>query len=153
MKRTSSALLVMGISIAVLIGCASDPEPEIASTSPTVAPNTEVPAPAAAKPGDQTQAGLEATLNEQYIHLQQGDWAGMYGYLSPRCRNMHPQDSVEAQLDSIYEGRDFSGGQQYLITMNGPDLATVVIKSFDGKGNMQPSTWSYISGAWVNDAC
>ena len=46
MKRTSTALLVAGLSIATLAGCSGEPEPEIASTTQTVAQSTTTLAPA-----------------------------------------------------------------------------------------------------------
>lgn len=139
-----------------LVSCSNEPDPVVVSNAPLAPPLSTDATPTVApaiSTGDQTQAGLEATLAEQYTHIQQGDWAGVYGYMSPRCKNMYTQDQVVADLDAGYEGRDFSGPQQYLITMNSPELATVVIKSFDNKGKMQPTTWSYINGVWFNDAC
>ncbi|WP_064443790.1 hypothetical protein [Rhodococcus sp. YH3-3] len=40
MKRTSAALLVAGLSIAILAGCSGEPQSEIASTTQTVAQST-----------------------------------------------------------------------------------------------------------------
>ena len=157
MNRTVSGVLVCGVAVLALVGCGKgETTREGAVSSTQTAPPFDgggAVVEREAVPGDQTQAGLEATLAEQYTRVQASDWAGVYGYMSPRCKNMYSQDEVVTDLGELYKGRDFSGPQQVLITMNGPELATVVIKSFDNKGKMTPSTWSYINGSWFNDGC
>lgn len=99
-----------------------------------------------------SEAALRETLDRQYGTVQRSDWQGMHSFYSPRCQLAWPSDRVAAAAESEYRGRDFSGPEQYLITMNG-SVATVVVKSFDGKGTMEPMTWSFINGSWVYDAC
>ncbi|WQB75707.1 hypothetical protein SCD75_09580 [Prescottella equi] len=99
-----------------------------------------------------SEEGLRLTLEEQYTHIQRHDWAGMYGFSSPRCKLAVSEASAVATMEAAYQGRDFSGPQQYLITMNG-SVATVVVKSFDGRGKMTPATWTFIDGRWQYDYC
>lgn len=124
---------------------ASAPAPTsaVADTPDTTAAETSDP---------MSEAALRETLDQQYAAVQRSDWHGMHSFYSPRCQLEWPRDRVVAAAESEYRDRDFSGPEQYLITMNG-SVATVVVKSFDGKGKMQPMTWSFINGSWVYDAC
>ncbi|MGR6523621.1 hypothetical protein ACU5JM_18460 [Rhodococcus erythropolis] len=157
MNRTVSGVLVCGVAVLALVGCGKgETTREGAVSSTQTAPPLDVGGAVVereAAPGDQSQAGLEATLAEQYTHIQRADWASVYEFSSPRCQVKYPVDEFVASLDAGYADRDFSGPEQYLITMNSDSVATVVVKSHDGKGKMTPGTWSYINGAWRDDAC
>lgn len=156
MIRTVSGVLVCGVAVLALVGCGKG------ETTEGVAPSTQAAPPfdgggavveRGAVPGDQTQAGLEATLAARYELARAADWSGFYEYSSDRCQSMYPRAEAVASLAEGYEGRDFSGTPEYLINMNGISVAAVVIKAPDGKSPMTPGTWSYINGSWRDDSC
>ncbi|HJP61066.1 MAG TPA: hypothetical protein VJ865_13755 [Gemmatimonadaceae bacterium] len=142
---------VVAVAIVVVAGGCSNVSG--ASTPQTVTVEATAQAAAAAESVDPaSEAALQATLDAEYKLLQAADWAGTFDYLSPRCQLQGSREDYARSMEDGYEGRDFSGPQQTLITMNGP-VATVVFKSYDGKGKMQPSTWTFINGKWVYDNC
>lgn len=151
MKPTYAVLATIGAVL--LVGCSKAPEYSVETTMHIVPPPTGIEGPAPVKSSDQTQAGLEATLAEQYLLVQQGDYVGVHRFSSPRYKVAYPEYKFLADIAEVWAGRDFSGPEQYLITMNSPEVATVDIKSHDGKGKMLPSTWTYMNNSWVYDQC
>jgi hypothetical protein len=153
MKRT--LIVGLGAGALLLAGCTSSAE-EPTSEGPAGSPGDAVistPGPTGTPAFDPaSEAGLRKTLGEEYTHVQKGDWARVYEFTSPRCQAGIPLNDFVADLEGAYKDRDFSGPAEYLITVNGT-VATVVIKSFDGKGKMFPNTWTFINGSWVNDNC
>ncbi|MFE5699998.1 hypothetical protein [Rhodococcus koreensis] len=146
-------IIKAAVAVAIVMiagGCSSDSG---ASTPQTVTVEATTQAAAPAESVDPaSEAALQATLDAEYKLIQAADWAGTFDNLSPRCQLQGNREDYANSLEAAYEGRDFSGPQQTLITMNGP-VATVVFKSYDGKGKMQPSTWTFMNGKWVFDSC
>ncbi|MFC7448673.1 hypothetical protein [Rhodococcus daqingensis] len=153
MKRTMIVALSAGALL--LAGCTSSAE-KLSEEGAVGSPGDAVistPGPTGTPTIDPaSEAGLRQTLADQYVFIQRRDWSGVYDFGSPRCQLATPREDYVALVDEGYKGRDFSGPEQYLITMNGT-VATVVIKSYDGKGKMQPATWTFMNGSWVQDNC
>ncbi|MET4611066.1 hypothetical protein ABIC28_002047 [Rhodococcus sp. PvR044] len=148
-------IVTLGAGALLLAGCTSSVE-ESSETGPAGSPGDAVisaPGPTGTPAIDPaSEAGLRQTLADQYAFIQKGDWSGVYDFSSPRCQLATPREDFVALVGEGYKGRDFSGPEEYLITVNGT-VATVVVKSFDGKGKMKPATWAFMNGSWVHENC
>lgn len=144
----------VGLMVVLVSGCGTDGGVGGHVGPPTSATQLAAPAPTggAAAADPMSEAALRETLARQYAFIQARDWGGVYDFASPRCQLRDSRDAFVSAVDSQWKDRDFSGPEEYLITMNGP-VATVVIKSYDGKGKMMPGTWTFMNGSWVNDGC
>lgn len=111
--------------------------------------------PGGAQTGAPTEASLQASMDAEYKLMQQGDWTADYDqYLSQQCKGRGSRDDYVAAMKRVFTGRDLSGPQQYQITMNPTGTAaTVVVKSYDGKGNMHPVEWTFTDGRWLSNDC
>lgn len=128
-KKSAIVIPVLGAALLALTGCSSSDSSDTA-----------------------TEDGLRTAIDAQYARLQQADWSAEYDHLSQRCRDQFGRDEYATAATAAYTGRDFSGPQEVAITMDG-DAATVVVTSFDGKGNKAPMKWIYVDGEWQMDNC
>ncbi|MFD7011691.1 hypothetical protein [Rhodococcus jostii] len=143
-QRTTMALL---LAVAAMAGCSnssdSEPPPEALTSSATPIPGPT---------GGSTDTSLQDRLGAFYHTTQIGDYQATYDFYSPRCQaEMTEQQFVEL-LEQDLVGRDLSGPPQFLTSVQG-SVATVVIKSADGGGSMEPKTWTYTDGEWRFDNC
>lgn len=145
---------VAGVGLVVLLVAGCDTDGREGAGPPTSATQLAAPVPTggAAATDPMSEAALRETLARQYAFIQARDWGALYDFTSPRCQLRDSRDAFVSAVDSQAKDRDFSGPEEYLITMSGP-VATVVIKSYDGKGKMMPGTWTFMNGSWVNDGC
>lgn len=75
-----------------------------------------------------------------------------WDYFSPRCQEAISRQESTELMRAVNGGRDFSGEPTYLISVNG-DSAKAVTRYPDGKGKLQPYTWTFINEAWRLDNC
>nr|WP_298440658.1 hypothetical protein [Gordonia sp. (in: high G+C Gram-positive bacteria)] len=139
----------MAAATALSLAACSSSDDTSATTTPTSTATTSAAAP-------NSETALRATLADFYKTVPQGgQWDKAHTFLSPRCQQQIDPDEMTDSMKDAYgpgSGRNFAGDPEYLITMNG-DVAKVVSKSYDGKGSMEPQTWTFINGRWTLDYC
>lgn len=147
MRGGMGAILTIGIVVCTS-GCtdSSDAESEGNGASVTVSAEatTEVDGP--------SEEALLETLDAFYQTTRDGDYEGTYGFYSARCQSQMSEEEFVQLLKGQYGDRDLSGQPEFLTDVEG-SVATVVTKSADGEGSMEPRTWTYADGSWRFDNC
>jgi hypothetical protein len=144
MKRTIA--IVVSVAAFMLPSCSS--ESDTNSQAPTESASAQDTTSAAGP----NEASLRVRLNEFYELARARDYSAMYVFSSPRCQAKTSEDEYIGLLERAWADRDFSGDPEFLISVQG-QVATVVTKSADGKGPMQPNTWTFSDGTWQFDNC
>jgi hypothetical protein len=142
MKRIVAIL----VSVAAFMLSSCSNESDTSSQAPTDSAQDTT---SAAGPNEAT---LRVRLNEFYDLARTRNYSAMYVFSSPRCQAQTSEDEYVALLEGAFADRDFSGDPEFLISLQG-QVATVVTKSADGKGSMQPNTWTFSDGTWQFDNC